>query len=208
MAKSPIDYKKIAGELKRLGFIDYDLRHSLTPGQKSNITRKFHANQNILKNPEDYAVKNITQHLKKEAKKAGIAASNKFLFIEKAGFEKVTVKTRKKGHGRKETTIYKVSKTKKEATKLIHGKRLLQALENVKGDLPPGEFITARVGKNAHFKRRFKNAKELQKYLVSFGAKHENLIDLLSVVKFTPEKAKGKKKNAEKEKRAKKGGRN
>lgn len=183
--KNKINHKKIATKLKQLGFIDYDLRLKLSPGQKGYITKQYNKARDIIKNPEDYSQKKVSKSVLKILKKNDVIVNNKFAYVEKSGYQSVSIQTRKTKNKKRTVNIIKKRPGKSEKTLMLKGNALLRQLRSLKNDLPRGQYWTVRVGKNAPFNRRYAGAAELHHFADSLQANLTGeLIDQLSLVKF------------------------
>lgn len=212
-----MDYKKSARALKRAGFIDYDLRHNLTTGQKSAVTRLLKQHGEIIKNPDNFIKRRVAPGAIKKLKGDGYTTTKKAVYLSKENFKEVHIKTEKKKKGGREITITRRSGNKKQTTKVYTNSELLAALEREGNkDRPKNKFITVRIGDNGVFRRTFRNAGELMFYLrekfkpeLKKGVTKESLISQMSFVsydgikesdisKFTRKKMKAAKKKGKK----------
>lgn len=173
-----------AKTLKKFGFIDYDLRKSLSKYKLNKIKKLVSDNGHIVDIPSDFVKRKVSKETKAVWQEKGYDVSSKYLIIPKNGYDKIRVSKTKitRRNYEKSENIY--------AYKGLDLYNQLHHLENVK--LRQGEYITLKIGKNAAFASRFHGVADLMKYLSKWlphdpkpNETKEDLIHQMSVVRFT-----------------------
>lgn len=166
--------KQRARALKRAGVIDYDLRRTLTPGQKAAITRAWRGTgrgvQSLpwgrIVSRDDIVRRTVSPKKAKLLRQLGYAVAGRRVFIDTEGHPEVHIrgnKIIKSGRGKKEIVDFIVDK-----------ENLLATLKRLSGTkLPPNEFLTVKIGNNAAFRRRFVSYSQLLRYLSHWKPKKD-----------------------------------
>lgn len=187
MPLSNKDYKARAKQLKKAGFVDYDLRRAeFTKAEKARIRKLYASNSEIVNNPDKFQKIRAGKKTRAAAKKSGLAVSKSAVYVEKGNYSSVKIV-----HRKGVAIVRKANSERVITEKLIHGEALLNELEKVgKKKLPANCYMTVRIGKNNPFKSVFRSADQLLYYLTNVfqpaddGADIDDLIAGMSLVKF------------------------
>ena len=156
MAKNP--YKKYAGQLKRLGLIDYDMRKTLSSSQKANITKKVAEYGHFLKHPELFYAPHVYKKRAKELKTSGYK-------VTPSGRAIIPLKEFTSARLGKGSIVFKNGDLT-EDVKLVGAKNFHNELKKLAGmKLTRHQMITVKIGDNGSFKRSFTSYAELHNYL-------------------------------------------
>ena len=185
-----MDYQKKARELKRAGFLDYDLRKTLNQGQKAAITRLWRQNSAVITHADNFESRHVAKAAADKMRRDGYTVNKKGrVFVQKEGYDNVSIKSRKKKDGTREVKITRATGNKKSVTKVYSEFELLSALEKFDSDkLRKNQYVTVRIGDNAAFKLRYKDKKQLLDYVRNSwrpkdpGADRDFLISQMSIV--------------------------
>lgn len=97
MAKSVITHAEKAKKLKRMGLIDYDLRKTLTRGQKWWVSTLYNRTAEVIRHPEKFTPVKAEDAKERQVMRADyVGAKNKF-YIPKGQFDTVKVVRGSKG---------------------------------------------------------------------------------------------------------------
>jgi len=177
MSNSKKDYSKIVAQARAAGLVNRSFeRKNLTHAQKIALTNISKNYGEVLKKPDKFFVKKVTEKTAKRLKDTEHKIVNGHLILHKRGYEHLKVKTTKDS-----VTFIKANGDRSERSKFYaSGADFLKAVESVK--LREGQTITARFGNaGSAFPTRFDSPLELLKYLSKFG---ERQLMALSIVKF------------------------
>lgn len=185
-------YQKVAGDLKKLGLIDYDLRQNLSTGQKSRITKLASEYGHAIRHPEMFHIAKVGKETAKALKDSGykVTPTNRALIP----LHEFTSAKIKRGY------IEFKAGNLTEKSYLAGAKDFHKKLEGItKRRLKRNEMITAKIGDSAAFNTRFSRYSDLYKYLSTFypkdpGMTREKLYGLLSIVTIEKGSGNGKKK--------------
>ena len=171
-----MDYAKKARELKRAGFLDYDLRKTLNQGQKSAITKLWKKNSAVITHAENFESRHVAKAAAEKMRRDGYTVNKKGrVFVQKEGYNEVSIKSRKKKDGSREVKITRTADNKKAVTKVYTNFELLRALESVdQKKLKKNQFVTVKIGDNAAFKSKYKDTRQLMDYVKHFQPKDPN----------------------------------
>jgi hypothetical protein len=186
-------YQKAARDLKKLGLINYDLRQSLSSGQKARITKLQQEFGHAIKHPELFHKARVGQETAKQLKAAGFKVTPKNVAI-------IPLHEYKSASIQKNRIVFDNGAGMKETTYLVDHKNWFQQLQSLMGTpLPRNKMVTVRIGDRNPFKRaRFGSYAELYYYLDNDfhpndeGEDKESLFPLMSIVEIQrpPKKAK------------------
>lgn len=170
------------------------MRHNLTPGQKSHITRKAREYKEVLENPKAFHIVNLkgdSAKLFRESKKIKITKSGK-AFIPLQGYKSAKV--------RKGVITFDSDKLEKKTYYVGAKGFYAQLAELSKKKLPRNAMVTAQIGDNSPFNvARFNSLRDLDHYVTNIftpkdpGESKNRLIGLMSIVTLKNENAPRKK---------------
>ncbi len=167
--------------LKAFGFIDYDLRKTLSSYQSKRATKLINEHKHIINEPDSYVKRKVSKETKLNWEKQGYNSSKKYLIIPKQGFDKIHVSKDK---------MVRSNYEKKEVTYSATGTDLYNQLATVsKRPLKEHEYITIRIGESAMFNSRFDNMQSLLNYINKWhpkdkGVTKEEVIKQFNIVRF------------------------
>lgn len=186
-----MDAKEKAAALKRAGFINYDLRKSLSAGQKSYITKQWKKHSAVITHPGNFIARTVSAPAAAKMKADGYDVAGRKVYISKEGYETATVKSRKEKGKPVQVLITRKLGRKTSKTRVYTEMELLRALEKAKPEtLPPGKMITVRIGNHAQFNAKFRSKEELAFYVnnkftpADPGEDKDYLISQMSIVEF------------------------
>lgn len=171
--------------------IDYDLRRTLSAGQKSYLTRLYNKYSEIVDKPDNFIHRKVHARTLQTAKDANLPeyrVINGRIYTPKYKGEKSIRITSSKSGDLKVTRISK-SKTRKvtinkDARKIFDTiKRLEKKLEKYQNMGIPA-VLQARFGDDMPIQQAFDSAEEMQKYMQKFS---DQQLRYMSVVVFDPE---------------------
>lgn len=162
-----MDYQKRARELKRAGFIDYDLRKTLNQGQKAAITKIWNKTSAVITNADNFESRHVAKAAADKMRRDGYTVNKKGrVFVQKEGYQDVHIKSRKQKGGGREVVITRSIGRKKSVTKVMTGTEVLNALEKFdEKKLKKNQVVTVRIGDNAAFAIAHKGKQSLMNYI-------------------------------------------
>lgn len=199
--KEIAEYKKKAKILKRYKLIDHDLRSKPTPAQRAVVTRLWKGR--IAKDPNrrshfagwgsiltdsDTIVRTVSDKRARQLKQLGYRVSGRRVFLDSEGADKLHIKGNK---------IIRTYPDKEIEDILIGAKEIIPELERLTTDRPlkSNEFVTVRIGDHSPFRERFDNINRLLNYVSKWQPRkdfhlRDDLINQMSIVRFTDDKMK------------------
>lgn len=175
-------YNKKAQELKKQKLIDYDLRKPLNPQQKAAITRKWRKHSHYF-DDKKYVRRSVSPKRAREFKKLGYEVIENRVFIPTEGYDPKRIKI-------KHNYVKYTGSDKALKVFIIPKADIVKELEKrAAKQLPPGVFITVRIGSNSAFRKAFDTGIDLLKYVNNWQPRdsrtdRENLIDEMSLVEY------------------------
>jgi len=170
-------YEQAGRDLKKLGVVSYPDLKTLSPQQKGWITRKAAEFKEVLKNPQNFAIRKVSKATAQELKGAGYKTTK----TQKAIIPLHTADT-----GRMDSV--KIQKGKlifkgQGITEIVTPSNAANFHQKIaelgKKKLKKNQMLTVKIGDNAPFKSRFDNVGELFHYLKNtfkpIGTKGEKL---------------------------------
>jgi hypothetical protein len=171
------DYSGLVKQARAAGLVNRTFeRKDLTLSQKRTLTSIGKNYANVLKNPEKFFIKKVSQKTGERLKKTEHHVVNGHAVLMKRGYEHLKIKTTKAG-----VSLIKANGDRSERAHYYNsGADFLASLEKTK--LKPGETLTCKFGNAGDpFPTRFDTVGELLKYLSKFGEKQ---LMALAIVKF------------------------
>lgn len=185
------EYSRLAKSARKLGLVDYNPK-SLTPGQKSNLTKLYDKNRELLDSPDKYFKRRVSKDSQKLLKETGHKVIKGKVFLQKQGDKTVSVRKTSSGNV-KISRIAKDGKTRRDRVTTLHKdplhifkeidrleKRLKKIGISGEGDLGPYQSITAKFGDKAPFGQSFDSLSAFRKYLEKFNAEKLRYLTLVT----------------------------
>lgn len=182
--------KSPAKVLKDKGLIpkEWDLRKSLTTGQKSWITKQSKTFAQLVRRPDDFTVKTVKPSTEKELKRAGYRVSRgRAVIPNQGGKARINVRKITTGKGKNKKTraeLRLMFDHKSERIILESGPDFLGRLSKLKPKkLRQNQAYALKIGGNQIANRTFDSLGELQIYLSNMKAPNaRHGYDAMSVV--------------------------
>ena len=193
-------YEQAGRDLKKLGVVSYPDLKSLSPQQKGWITRKAAEFKEVLKNPQNFAIRKVSKATAQELKGAGYKTTKT---------NKVAIPLHKTDTGRMDSV--KISRGKlifkgNGITEIVTPSNAANFHDKVtelgKKKLKRNQYLTIKIGDNAPFQSRHSNLGELFYYIKNtfkpIGPKGEKLkpedlaryMSIVEVTEKTPKNVK------------------
>lgn len=182
-------YRAIAGELKKLGLVSYDLRQSLNSGQKAQITKLAKEYGHVLKHPDQFHTPKVGKETAKTLKTAGFK-------VTKTGRAIIPLSDGTGGHYQKANIkggrILFSRPGRREDVYLAGSAKFFKELKRIgKKKLPRNARVSVRIGDGGAFSHNYMTYADLYKYLSEEfvpkdpGESKQRLLSLMSVVYVT-----------------------
>lgn len=165
--KKEISQKQKRKLLKEHGFIKGDLRKNPTKQQQKTIEKNWRNYGDLVGG--DYAVRKIKSDRTKQFKELGYFVKGDKVYINKEGYTNVYIGkdhiTKKKGRKKQTDLLLDASKVPQEIENYFNKK---YTAKNNKKNKASKEYLTAKIGDNAHFAKPAFTYEDLLAYIANF----------------------------------------
>lgn len=172
-------FRNNARKLKALGLIDYDLRKTLSPAQKGQVTKLAKKYSGIVDHKDDFVIRTVSTKTARMADETGFQVFTS----KKTGRKKVVVKSKDAKSVRiTPEKIIRRFQNYKETTHLVRKKDILSTLEFYADKYEReygedyaeygehGKFFSVKIGESEAWKV-FRSPRDLMNYISSWQPK-------------------------------------